>query len=566
MAFSLTWLPDVLKSAGLKVATIDGWKDRGRGDVGSVRGVLCHHTAGSRAGNMPSIRTLIHGRSDLPGPLSQLGLGRDGTFYVIAAGRCNHAGKGSWQGITTGNSSLIGIEAENTGTTKDFPWPEVQMDAYRRGVAAILAHIGRGAEFCAGHREYALPKGRKNDPLFDMAAFRAGVREILSGAAPGPIVIPIAEPEGQRRRTLRRGMDDPLVREIQAMLGVDPIGTFGPRTEAAVRRFQREHGLVPDGIVGPKTWTVLDAAHAASPPPAVVIVETPVSPSLATPPASPVDGEAMPLADAHAALVAIGAARPVAQWDEALTRAVQRALAELFLLNPNDDVDGKAGPRTQNAWRLFREAAQLGAGPSIDAASAQKLVAESKSRDAFIGKPIVALEPDFVFRRNRRSENREHSAEAIVRVAKAQGLTRPQIAYVLATAEHESDRFATLEEYASGAAYEGRGDLGNTRPGDGRRFKGRGFVQLTGRNNYTAYAKRSGVKILDLPVIPMNWPSLSTWILVDGMTRGAYTGKRLDQFVNDERQDFRNARRVVNGIDQAERIANLAEAWLEKIS
>src|SRR5580700_4344959 len=55
-----------------------------------------------------------------PGPLAQLGLGRDGTFYVVAAGRCNQAGQGSWQGVTTGNSSFIGIEAENTGLSDGF--------------------------------------------------------------------------------------------------------------------------------------------------------------------------------------------------------------------------------------------------------------------------------------------------------------------------------------------------------------------------------------------------------------------------------------------------------------
>src|SRR5262245_20741988 len=174
MIFSLTWLPGVLKEAGLKVATLDGWESCGRGDVGDIMGVICHHTAGPKNGNMPSLNTLINGRPDLQGPLSQLGLCRGGTYYVIAAGRCNHAGAGVWKDITTGNTSFIGIEAENTGTTDDV-WPEVQLDALRRGVAAILKHLGRGAEFCCGHKEYALPTGRKSDPLFDMNAFRAAV-------------------------------------------------------------------------------------------------------------------------------------------------------------------------------------------------------------------------------------------------------------------------------------------------------------------------------------------------------------------------------------------------------
>ena len=263
MAFSLTWLLQVLQDAGLKVAPVDGWEDRGDGNVGKTVGVICHHTAGPKNGNMPSLNTLLDGRSDLPGPLAQLGLGRDGTYYVIAAGRCNHAGKGSWQGVTTGNSSFIGIEAENTGLSDDTPWPEVQLDAYRRGVAAILKHIGKTAEFCAGHKEYALPAGRKTDPDFDMVAFRASVAAILNGTAPAPTLIPAAEPPPKAgappgRPTLRRPSKGELVKQVQAKVGVIPDGNFGPKTEAAVRAFQQAHDLVPDGIVGPKTWAVLD--------------------------------------------------------------------------------------------------------------------------------------------------------------------------------------------------------------------------------------------------------------------------------------------------------------------
>ena len=266
MVFSLTWLPDVLERAGLKVAEQPGWRTRGHGDMGTVRGVICHHTAGPKNGNMPSLGIVTNGRPGLDGPLAQLGLGRDGTFFIIAAGRASHAGAGKWEGITSGNSSFIGIEAENTGLANDHPWPAVQMDAYARGVAAILQHIGAGSIMAAGHLEYALPVGRKPDPSFsvgDRAAriqamkdFRAQVAAIMGGSAPA--AVPIPREDAKSRPTLRRGARGDAVKELQKKLKLSPDGVFGGGTEAAVRQFQRDRGMVPDGIVGPKSWAALD--------------------------------------------------------------------------------------------------------------------------------------------------------------------------------------------------------------------------------------------------------------------------------------------------------------------
>ncbi len=74
-----------------------------------------------------------------------------------------------------------------------------------------------------------------------------------------------------------------------------------------------------------------------------------------------------------------------------------------------------------------------------------------------------------------------------------------RMAHFIAQIGHESASFLFAEEIADGSAYEGRIDLGNTQSGDGKRFKGRGLIQLTGRANYAAYSKDSGVDYVAKP-------------------------------------------------------------------
>jgi hypothetical protein len=163
-------LPGILRGAGLDVVERPGWQRRGHGDMGDVRAVVLHHTAGPAAGEAPSLRVVEEGRPDLAGPLAHLVLGRSGRWYVVAAGLCWHTGVTleAWQS----NAHAIGVEAEATGVD---PWPAAQYDSYVAGARALADHYGVPYGRVLGHREVASPRGRKIDPNFNMAAFRAAL-------------------------------------------------------------------------------------------------------------------------------------------------------------------------------------------------------------------------------------------------------------------------------------------------------------------------------------------------------------------------------------------------------
>ena len=135
-----------LRGAGLKVKEVDGWRSRGDA-VLFPRGFVTHHTAGPREGNTPTLSLCINGRSDLAGPLCNVYLARDGTWYVVASGRANHAGSGGFAGLS-GNSSVLGVECEHPGT---FKMPNVQVVSLTIGVAALIENRISHANVCQHH-------------------------------------------------------------------------------------------------------------------------------------------------------------------------------------------------------------------------------------------------------------------------------------------------------------------------------------------------------------------------------------------------------------------------------
>jgi len=172
-------LPDALRKRGLVVETVPGWETRSNGYDLNAKAAICHWTAGpANSKTRPSLNICVNGRSDLPGPLCNVYLDRNGVAVVVSARSANHAGNGNWRGVV-GNSRLFGTEAEAAGAA-DFT--QAQRAAYPKVNAAYCDLGGFGADMIAGHSEYALPAGRKTDINgYTMDQMRAQVAAILAG-------------------------------------------------------------------------------------------------------------------------------------------------------------------------------------------------------------------------------------------------------------------------------------------------------------------------------------------------------------------------------------------------
>lgn len=149
--------------------------------------------------------------------------------------------------------------------------------------------------------------------------------------------------------------------------------------------------------------------------------------------------------------------------------------------------------------------------------------------------------------------------DRLIDVGAERGRSLEEVAYVLATAHHETGRFKYMEEIGRG---EGRDYGESVLVARGRRetYHGRGFVQVTWLANYAKMGMLIGVDLVNEPEKAKE-PATAAAVIWEGMIRGLFTGKSLADYIRPGDVDFVEARRIVNGTDQASTIAAYAEEY-----
>lgn len=346
-------------------------------------------------------------------------------------------------------------------------------------------------------------------------------------------------------------------------------GVYGDVTAKAVEKFQLRQGLSVDGQVGPNT---LKALRSQSQPVASAVV----APEPASVPADSIEKMELKKNDG------IGNLQHLRDEVEVL----QNSLRSWGVLPKDAPIDGQFGSDTQGAVEAFqrmrpadpKRSRFVPAGLPITGIVDRDTWAEllkvkpeaikiiSRQADAPPAMPSGFSDVNTILEKAQCPSPIRPFAQENLPLILARcldnGITDSnQIAYVFATAEHESHFGRFMIELASGDAYEGRQDLGNTQVGDGRRYKGRGFVQITGRNNYALWGERMGIDLIGKPELASR-PDVAAQILVQGMRDGSFTSLKLDDFIG---TDFISARKIINGLDRAQHIADIARAYVEAI-
>lgn len=260
MAYNrITWVPDVLRAAGLTVVEHDGWRERGLSTASRFepRAVVWHHDA-SAVGDSPGVPASMIARYSTAA--AQLWVDRYGRWHIIASGRAPHAGV-----VLPGkpdNYDSIGVETDHT---TGEAWPPALLDSLRRGTAAILDHLNvkpaSGLEF---HKSICSPPGRKIDPAgLDLGDERGRVAALIAKgvrADTRPAVSLARVQKASRRvgwaRVFSGARTKADVKRVKAALKAERVATY--------RDWQKKIGLRgadADGIPGRSSLTRLGDAH-----------------------------------------------------------------------------------------------------------------------------------------------------------------------------------------------------------------------------------------------------------------------------------------------------------------
>jgi hypothetical protein len=189
----------VLRTEGVTVVEVGDWGHHNRnskGPWGPVHGVMIHHTV--TRGTATTVKIVRDGYSSLPGPLCHGMIAKDGKVHLVGYGRANHAGLGDPdvlaaviaektppadnQATVDGNRHFYGFECENLGDGRD-PWPEVQIEAIVRVIAALARKHGWSARSAIRHLDWQPGKIDPRGPGMNWTDILARVGKRLAGAS-----------------------------------------------------------------------------------------------------------------------------------------------------------------------------------------------------------------------------------------------------------------------------------------------------------------------------------------------------------------------------------------------
>lgn len=244
-----------------------------------------------------------------------------------------------------------------------------------------------------------------------------------------------------------------------------------------------------------------------------------------------------------AKLLSIATPTPLSELGDEQIAELQKALS--IFGYPVGEIDGLVGPKTRNAWSEFKTDVFLGNPDLIGKESIQELQKRLPGANS---------------KQTRDFTTKEGTIAAIKQECITQEIgLNTQVAYVLATAQWETNQTFEPVREAYWLSDDWRKRNLRYYP-----YYGRGYVQLTWKNNYEKYSNLLDVDMVTEPDIAMQ-PEISLFILVHGFKTGTFTGRKISDYIDASKSDFVAARRCINGTDKAHEIAELARKFLAEI-